>query len=90
MYITLSAEPYILLIILVQRYSDELRVFDRELQDNMYTASAYFAAHFLSSLPQLLIQPLIFAIPIYFGASLRNDSTSIIMFIAINILMVSS
>lgn len=44
------------MIILVERFCTEIRVCDRELQDNMYTPSAYMAAHFLSSIPQLLVQ----------------------------------
>lgn len=36
------------------------QVFDRERQDGMYTPSAYLVAHFLSSLPFYLVQPLLY------------------------------
>lgn len=36
------------------------QVFDRERQDGMYTPSAYLVAHFLSSLPFYIVQPLLY------------------------------
>ena len=36
MYIFISTEAYIMLIVLVQRLSEEIKVFDRELQVSYY------------------------------------------------------
>ena len=73
-YITISAEPYILLIIMIERFTREMKVFDREMQDAMYSPSAYVVGHLVSSLPQNVIQPLLYAVPIYFMSGLRLDS----------------
>ena len=51
-----------------------MRVFDRELQDSMYRPSAYLLGHLISCAPQNIIQPLLFAAPIYFMSGLRLDS----------------
>jgi hypothetical protein len=87
MYLIVSSETYILMIILVERFCKDIRVFDRELQDGMYAPSAYLTAHVLSSIPQLLIQPLLFALPIYHGCRLRTGGYHEIMFLAVNILL---
>jgi ABC-type multidrug transport system fused ATPase/permease subunit len=85
MYIFLSCENYILSVILVERMCKEVRVFDRELQDNLYAPSAYFFGYMLCSFPQLLIQVLVYALPIYFGTNLRYNDISIINFLAIGV-----
>ena len=59
-YIIISAEPYILMIILVQKYTTDLKIFDRELLDKLYKPSAYLTAHVLASLPQLFVQPFLY------------------------------
>jgi ABC-type multidrug transport system ATPase subunit len=85
MYITVSMEYYITTIILVERFCGELRVFDRELQDTLYQPSAYLTAHLLSSAPLLLLQPLLYATPIYFGCNLRHGLSHFLMFAAVNV-----
>lgn len=87
LYIVISMEPYIVNIILVERYCSELRVFDRELQDDMYLPSAYFAAHLLSSAPQLVLQPVLYSIPIYLGCNARHGFSHMAMFTAVNTLI---
>lgn len=71
-YISISQEPYILMIILIERYSNEVKILDRELQDDMYEASAFMVAHLLCMIPQLIAQALTFGIPIYFGSNMRH------------------
>ena len=88
MHMTLTGLPYILLILWCYRYTEELRVFDRELQDNLYVPSAYFTAHLLSSLPLLILAPIIYAIPIYLGARLRPGASHIIMFFGVNVMSI--
>lgn len=85
LYIVCSMEYYILMIILVERYCVELKVFDRELQDELYEPSAYITAHILSSAPLLIIQPILYGLPIYFGCNLRDGAPHVLMFVAVNI-----
>jgi hypothetical protein len=87
MYLSISMECYILLIILVERYCTELKVFDRELQDNMYASTAYLVAHILSSIPILVVMPVIYSIPIYFGCNLRHGVGHFLVFVAVQISM---
>ena len=87
MYITVTIECYILTIILVEKYCSELKVFDRELQDDLYEPSAYLTAHILSSAPLFVAQSLIYSIPIYFGCALRDGGSHTIMFLALNIML---
>lgn len=85
LYITVSMEYYILMIILIERYCCELKVFDRELQDQLYAPSAYLTAHIISAAPLLILQPLAYAVPIYFGSNLRHGFTHALMFMAVNV-----
>jgi hypothetical protein len=86
-YIIISAEPYILMIILVQKYCTDLKVFDREIQDRLYHPSAYLAAHLLSSFPQLFIQPFLYGLPIYYGCNMRPGYDHLLIYLAVNILI---
>jgi ABC-type multidrug transport system permease subunit len=83
MGIAQSSEPYAVLVIQTQRLCSEMPVFDREIQDGMYAPGAYFAAHFIASLPQFLIQPLLFGVPLYFGAGLREGARHVVVFLCI-------
>lgn len=85
LYITVSMEYYILMIILIERYCTELKVLDRELQDDLYEPSAYLTAHILSAAPLLILQPIAYAVPIYFGCNLRHGVTHALMFVAVNV-----
>lgn len=87
LYIDVSMEFYILMIILIERYCGELKVLDRELQDDMYEPSAYLTSHIIASLPSLLIQPILYSIPIYFGCNLRSGGTHFIELLIVNILL---
>lgn len=87
LYLVSSLEYYILMIILIERYCTELKVFDREYQDHLYSPASYFVSHLASNLPVLVIQPVIFAIPIYYGTNLREGGTYILVFVLVNILL---
>ena len=71
-YIVCNMEYYLVMIILLERYCTDLRVFDREVQDSVYPPSAYFAAHVLTSLPQMILQPVVFGVPVYYGCNMRQ------------------
>lgn len=73
-YMVLASEPYILTIILVDRYTTELTIFDRELQDKMYSSTAYLLAYIASSYPFLVIQSIIAATIMFFGCNMRGAS----------------
>jgi ABC-type multidrug transport system ATPase subunit len=85
LYINVSMEQYILMIILVERYCRDLKIFDRELQDNLYHPTAYYLAHIVTSIPNLMMQSIIYSIPIYFGCNLRPGWSHVLMFFAVNI-----
>jgi ABC-type multidrug transport system fused ATPase/permease subunit len=87
LYIVCSMEYYISMIILVERYCSELKVFDRELQDELYQPTAYLTAHIISSMPLLVVQPLLYGLPIYFGCDLRPGFQYVVMFLCTNIMM---
>jgi ABC-type multidrug transport system ATPase subunit/ABC-type multidrug transport system permease subunit len=81
MYLVSSMENYILLIIFVERYCTELKVFDREIQDHMYATPCYLIAHHISTLPMILIQSVLYALPIYYGCHLREGSFHVFIFL---------
>ena len=87
LYITTTLEPYIFLLILVERYGSELKIFDRELQDDMYSPSAYFVSQFIASLPQFTVQPILYSIPVYFGCNLRSGGQYFFTFLCVNIVI---
>lgn len=87
LYLCASAEPYIQMIVMVQRFCTEMRVFDREQLDDLYAPSAYMVAQILASAPQLVLQPLLFGLPIYFGCGLRPGLAHVMMFLAVNVML---
>ena len=87
LYLSVSMEYYILMIILLERYCTEIKVFDRELQDNAYSPAAYFCGHFIASFPQLFIQSFIYSLPIYYGCNLRSGPDHVLIFITVNIIL---
>ena len=87
LYIITTLEQYIFLLILVERYSTDSKIFDRELQDDMYHPSAYFVANIIAALPQLTLQPILYAIPPYFGCGVRQGTQYFFVFVCINIML---
>jgi len=57
-YIIIVAHYYNLLVSFMERYCNEMKVFDREQQDGSYYPSAYMTAHYLASIPHHIIHPL--------------------------------
>jgi ABC-type multidrug transport system ATPase subunit len=70
------------MIVLMERFCSEIRIFDREQQDKMYSPSAYFVAHFVSSIPQLVLQPFLFAVPMYFGCGCRSGTNHVFVYLS--------
>ena len=60
LYLMVALRPYMVVLLSVQRFSEDLRVFDRERQDHMYSVIPYQIAQFLSSLPTEIFYPLIY------------------------------
>jgi hypothetical protein len=85
LYITTTLLPYILMISLVERYCSDLKIFDREQQDDMYSPSAYFVASVVAGLPQLVLQPVLYCFPPYFGCTLRPGAQHFLTFVCVNI-----
>jgi ABC-type cobalamin/Fe3+-siderophores transport system ATPase subunit/ABC-type multidrug transport system permease subunit len=87
LYMAISMENYLLLVVSVERYGNDLRIFDRELQDKMYQTSAYFTAHFLANLPLLLLMPILYILPIYYGCGLRSTSVMFGNFLGVSVVL---
>lgn len=87
LYLVISMEYYIYMIILVEKYSTQLHIFDCERMDNVYSPTIYFVSHFISSLPQLLVQPVLYGLPIYYGCNLRSGGDHVIVFLLTQILV---
>jgi ABC-type multidrug transport system fused ATPase/permease subunit len=84
--VIIHSQNYILMIVLMERFCTEIRIFDREQQDKMYTPSAYFLAHFVSSIPQLVLQPFLFATPIYFGCNCRAGFEHFLVYLSVAVI----
>lgn len=72
LYMCINAEAYIFMLVLIEKYTKEIRVFDREFQDKNYSVLAYLISSWLAALPQLILIPCLFGLPIYYGCSLRE------------------
>mmetsp|Transcript_25487 Transcript_25487/g.37608 ORF Transcript_25487/g.37608 Transcript_25487/m.37608 type:complete len:1395 (+) Transcript_25487:47-4231(+) len=74
MYVLLSLGPYLLMITLVKDLADELKFFDRERLDHIYSHSAFFTAQMLSVCPILVLHSILYCLPVYLGSNLRSGS----------------
>lgn len=84
-YISISAQYYLLMLVLVERYCRELsQLVDRELQDGLYASSAYYIAHWAVTWPVLLLQAVVYALPIYWGCGLRDGASYCFIFLAVH------
>lgn len=87
-YIDVSMENYMLMVILIERYCRELKVYDRELQDMLYHPSAYYVGHIIANLPLFFIISVCFSVPVYFGAGLRSGWEYFLVYFLVNFAMV--
>ena len=87
MYVSISALPYILLIVLIERISTDIKIYDREIQDNMYHSSSFIIAYMLCNWPQLILQGLLYALPIYYGCNLRFGSFHVFVYLSITVII---
>ena len=87
MYMCTMQQPYNMMVVLIERLCSELKVFDRELLDDLYSPSAYLVAHLLASSPMLIIQPLLFATCISAGCNIRGGASHVLLFVAVHIMM---
>ncbi|RYH13780.1 hypothetical protein EON65_34830 [archaeon] len=86
MYIDVSMEMYMLMIICIQKLCTEMTsVVDRELQDGLYSSSAYFIGHWVTDLPLLTTQCIIYSVPIYYGCGLRPGFGNFVQFLCVNL-----
>ena len=54
-------------------FPDERPVFLREVNNNMYSVSAYFFGKVISEIPATILTPVIFGSIIYFSIGLNNE-----------------
>eukprot|EP01031_Cornospumella_fuschlensis_P032249 gene32249-39004_t len=86
MYIDVSMEMYMLMIICIQKLCMEMTsVVDRELQDGLYSSTAYFLGHWVTNLPLLTTQCIIYSVPIYYGCGLRPGFGNFVQFLCVNL-----
>lgn len=61
LYIVASMQTYLMLIFIIYKLSNDMKVYDRERADNMYGAIPYMIAQFFSTLPFNILFPLIYS-----------------------------
>ena len=61
LYIVASMQTYLLLIFIIYKLSNDMKIFDRERADNMYATIPYMVSQFLSTLPFNILFPLIYS-----------------------------
>ena len=62
LYIVTSMQPYLMLIFVIYKLSNELKIFDRERADNMYRVVPYLSSQFVSNLPFYIGFPLLYSV----------------------------
>ncbi|KAJ3387184.1 hypothetical protein HDU92_002060 [Lobulomyces angularis] len=73
LYLISSLQPYLFLIYMIYKLSEEIKVFDREREDNMYTVLAYFVSSFIANFPLQLLTCLLYSLILYFMTGLRFE-----------------
>jgi len=71
MYVVISLQPYLILAATVLQYSEELRIFDRELHDGMYSVVPYWIATKVSTIPIDFLTPILFPVIVYWMVGMR-------------------
>jgi len=79
-YIVVILQPYLIIIATILHYSEELRVFDREHYDGMYSSLAYWCATKAANLPFEIITSFIFSCIFYWMANLRASLVAFLWF----------
>ena len=80
LYIVASIQTYLQLIFSVYKTCSELKVFDRERSDNIYSVFPFVCAQFIAQLPFNILFPTVYAIISYFVIGLRTDDLPIHLF----------
>jgi hypothetical protein len=83
MYSLIGIGNYVELIVAVDRLCRELRIFDREQEDSMYSPSSYLVGSMFATLPWIMIETLIYGITVYFGCGLRPGYCHVLHFLAL-------
>jgi hypothetical protein len=61
LYIVASMQTYLMLIFIIYKLANDMKVYDRERADNMYGTIPYMISQFFSTLPFNIIFPLIYS-----------------------------
>ncbi|KAI8929947.1 P-loop containing nucleoside triphosphate hydrolase protein [Entophlyctis helioformis] len=77
LYIVASMQTYLMLIFVIYKLCNDMKVFDRERADYMYGVVPYLFGQFMSQLPFNLLFPLIYSTFMYFMMGLRQDDLGI-------------
>ena len=77
LYIVVSIQTYLLLIFYIYKCCSDMKVFDREYSDHMYSVIPYMLSQFTSQLPFNILFPLIYSVFMYFMMGLRTDDLGI-------------
>eukprot|EP00842_Homolaphlyctis_polyrhiza_P000736 jgi/Hompol1/1663/HPOL_002739-RA len=77
LYITASIQTYLMLIFVIYKLCNDMKVFDRERADYMYGVVPYLFSQFTSQLPFNVLFPLVYSTFMYFMMGLRTDSLGI-------------
>ncbi|KAJ1340013.1 hypothetical protein BSLG_005337 [Batrachochytrium salamandrivorans] len=76
-YISASIQTYLMLIFVIYKLTNDMKVLDRERSDHMYSVVPYVFGQFFSQLPFNLLFPFIYSVIMYFMMGLRTDSLAL-------------
>lgn len=62
LYIVASMQSYLMLIFVIYKLSNDMKVFDRERADNMYQVVPYLIGQFIAQLPFYILFSLIYSV----------------------------
>eukprot|EP01119_Soliformovum_irregulare_P022241 TRINITY_DN756_c1_g1_i2.p1 TRINITY_DN756_c1_g1~~TRINITY_DN756_c1_g1_i2.p1 ORF type:complete len:570 (-),score=129.53 TRINITY_DN756_c1_g1_i2:1856-3445(-) len=74
LYVVGVLRLYLVLLLGLYRYSYQLQVFDRERLDKMYSVPSFILGQFLGTFLFEIINPILYAVIVYYMAKLREDS----------------
>ncbi len=76
LYLSVSLQPSLQILIIIYKLCEDLKLFDRERQDSMYSVGSFLVSWFVANLPLQIILCTLFSTISYAMINLRGDSVS--------------
>ncbi|KAI8911576.1 P-loop containing nucleoside triphosphate hydrolase protein [Gorgonomyces haynaldii] len=77
LYIVCSIQTYLMLIFVIYKTCNDIKVFDRERADKMYGSFAYIFSQLVAQFPFFVLFPTIYSLIVYFTMGFRTDDLAI-------------